>query len=89
VLDGVAEHGPGHGSITGPEKRPQRVGAATLSHLAEHPPHGLVDEIVPVLHEDIGQGKGVIGAASLDVVKGSDDRDPPLPEALRFREPVP
>jgi hypothetical protein len=48
-----------------------------------------VDEIVPVLHEDIGQGKGVIGAASLDVVKGSDDRDPPLPEALRFREPVP
>jgi hypothetical protein len=32
-----------------------------------------VDQIVPVLHEDIGQGKGVIGNAPLDVVKGGED----------------
>src|SRR5512136_154736 len=55
ALDGVAEHRPGHHWVACPQEFPQRVGAAAFSNLAEHPSHGLVDQIVPVSHEDIRQ----------------------------------
>ena len=69
-LDGVAEHGAGHGPAVLFEELLFLLLPAAFADLTEHPADGLVNEVVAVVHEHLRDLQGLRELALLDVAKG-------------------
>ena len=80
-LDGITEHGAGHHGAPLVQEGAQPVGVA-LPRLAEQPSDGLLDQVVPMVKEDVGDGEGVVQLSMTDEGHGRDDADPLFPEGF-------
>ena len=58
-LDGVAQHGARHSAPVSVDKRAQACHVA-LAGLAQHPAHGLVHQVMGVVHQQNGEAEGVV-----------------------------
>src|SRR5690606_5979606 len=54
LLDRVSKHRARHPAVAGPQERLGRL-PVPLPHFPQHPAHGLVDEVVRVRKENVGQ----------------------------------
>ena len=86
-LDGVAQHGAGHGLVAGLQVSLQSRLVA-FSRFAEEPADGFVDEVVGVVQEDVRDGEGVAELPVADEGHGADDADALLPEGLAVAREV-
>jgi hypothetical protein len=69
------------------EEAAERVFTDVLTDLAEHPPYRLVNEIVSILEEELGDGEGGRVVTGANERQRRDHRYPSLPEDLRLRQP--
>ena len=53
LLDGIAEHGTGHLVGMLAKELTEEVHGNALTHLSQHPTHGLVHEVVGVVQVDL------------------------------------
>ena len=81
LLDGVTEHGAGHGLVARKQIRLQGR-FIFLAGFAEEPADGFVDEVVGVMEEDVGDGEGVVELAVADKSHCADDTDTLLPKGF-------
>src|SRR6056297_1502659 len=82
LFDGVAEHGAGHGVIARVQKLLLRLTVA-VAHLPQHPADSLVDKVVGVVQQQIGDVEGVLELAGPDKGKGGHNSNALVPEVLR------
>jgi hypothetical protein len=61
-------------------------GLIALADFTQHPANRLVDQIVFVSEQQLGNRERVVVLALLDVVQRREDRDAPLPYGTRLRE---
>jgi|YelNatPaOPRAMG01_1025707.scaffolds.fasta_scaffold10408_3 hypothetical protein len=81
-FEGIPEHDPGHSGVMPLEKQDQ-TGQVHLSGLPEHPPAGLVDQVLPVREQPFDQPESGINMPLADEPPGRDDGDPAIPLVLR------
>jgi len=63
-------------------------GRVPLPNLAQHPAHGLVDQVFLVAQQFLGDPERIGEIAVTDEPVGRHNADSPLPEAPRFRQAV-
>ena len=80
-LDGVAEHGSGHSRVPFVEPVDEALFIA-FAGLAQEPSHSLVDEVVRVTEQYVGNGVGVIQLTMSQELHGGDDADALFPYCL-------
>ena len=80
-LDRVPKHGSRHHAIMLAQETVENL-AVPLSDFAQHPPHGLVYEVVRVAEQQLGNDQRRPELIALDEIMGGDDGDAPLPEVL-------
>jgi len=69
-----------------PSKERLLDAAVPLADFAQHPADRLVDQVVRVAQQRAGDGERVVVRAGLDVRKGREDGDAPIPDAGRSRQ---
>ena len=81
LLDGVAEGGTRHRFVAWSQIG-NKGGLVVLAYLAQEPAHSLVDQVVRVMQEDVGNGQTVIVLVMTDKGHAADDGYALFPEAL-------
>lgn len=79
ALDGVAEHGSGYGCQAGLQIGLEDFPVA-FSDFAQHPSDGLVDQVVRMRHEPVGDRQRMAEIAVADELHRRHDRNAVLPE---------
>ena len=81
TLNGVAEGGARHSTEAGLQEGLQGL-RVPLPGFPEQPAHGLLNEVVRVMQEDIGNGKGIVQLAVTDKGHSADNANALLPDGL-------
>ena len=81
LLDGVAEGGTRHRFVTWSQIG-DKGGLVVFAHLAEEPADGLMDKVVGVMQEYVGDGQAVVVLVMTDKGHAADDGYALFPEAL-------
>ena len=86
-FDGVVEGGARHGGGVPIQERGQPR-AILLAGEAEVAADGLVDQVVPIVEQQLGEGEDIVQIALLDEVEGGDHGGAALPQHLGLCELV-
>ena len=78
-LNRVTQHRPGHMSVPALQKTVQRRSIA-VADLAQHPADGLVDQIVGIVQQPIGDEQGLVELFAPDEMKRRNNGNSPLPD---------
>src|SRR5215203_4960467 len=88
VFDGVAKGGARHPRCVFVKKVTQGRAIDSLASLAQRPADGLLNKVVLVEQEQLGDPEEVFGLCGTQEVLGADHGNPPLPDERRPREVV-
>jgi len=80
-LDGIPEHRARHVSVVFLKKCFERF-HIPLPHLAQHPAHGLMNEIMRIVTELMRDREHIIEVLIADKPECGHDRDPSVPKVL-------
>jgi len=86
-LDRIAQHRPRHLVRVLLEEQLEST-LISFADLAEHPTDGLVNQVLFVVEQSLGDANRVVEFADANEVLCRDDRDASLPQILRSRESV-
>jgi hypothetical protein len=83
MLDCVAQRGTGHRCSVLIKEASQFVSIDLLARLPQRPAHGLVDQVVAVRQQDLGQAVKVSGFAPAEEALTGDHGNPTVPQPAR------